>query len=136
MLPKTHIFLGAIFSFFCFILFPKIGMLGFLIIFLSSVLIDVDHYLVYIFHCGDFSLKKAYVCLKTRRPIKENWRFIMFLHGIEIFIILALVSLVSRIFLFILIGFLFHFSLDIISEFYDKTIKERKFFLLKFIYGE
>ena len=47
MYPKHHILLGFIFSVFVFILFPKIGILGVSIIFLSSFLIDVDHYIGY-----------------------------------------------------------------------------------------
>ena len=49
MLPKYHIIFGFLFSLILFIFFPFIGLGGFLIIFASSVLIDVDHYAYYLF---------------------------------------------------------------------------------------
>ncbi|MBU1136564.1 MAG: hypothetical protein ABIG37_01670 [Nanoarchaeota archaeon] len=58
MLPKHHILLGALFSFTIFLIFPEIKFYTF-VIFLSSFLIDFDHYLVYVFRKKDFNLKKA-----------------------------------------------------------------------------
>ncbi len=58
MLPKHHVVLGFVISLTVFIIFPSIGLISFLIIWASSVLIDFDHYLYYVFKKKDFSLKR------------------------------------------------------------------------------
>ncbi|MDP2673070.1 MAG: hypothetical protein Q8O84_04625, partial [Nanoarchaeota archaeon] len=60
MLPKYHVLFGFLFSLILFLIFPFIGLSGFLIIFISSVLIDIDHYLFYVFKNRIFSINKAY----------------------------------------------------------------------------
>jgi len=124
MLPSSHIFLGAITSFFIFIIFPQIGWLAFLIIFLSSVLIDFDHYLYYVVKKKDFSLMNAYAWFIKNRDIwmalskKEKEKFqqgIIIFHGIECWILLILLTLISRWFLFVLIGVLVHMVFDFIE---------------------
>lgn len=57
MLPSRHFILGLILGA---ILFPYIGLLGAILVWFSSFLIDFDHYLWFIFIKRDFSLKKAY----------------------------------------------------------------------------
>ena len=61
MLPKYHVPFGFIFAGIIWILFPIISFNGLLIIFLSSFLIDVDHYTYFVYKKHDFSLKNAYV---------------------------------------------------------------------------
>lgn len=124
MLPKTHIILGFIFSIIIFLVFPEIEILGFLIIWASSVLIDVDHYLFYVWLKKDWSLRNAYKWFiekskKAQKLPKSERKKILhipcLLHGIEAILILVILSLlVSRIFLYILIGFLIHEFLDFI----------------------
>lgn len=124
MLPSSHAFLGAISSFLIILFFPQIGWTGFLIIFLSSVLIDFDHYLYYIIKKKDFSLRNAYrwfiqnreIWLALSRKEKENMKHgIIIFHGIECWILLALLVFVHKIFLFVLIGVLIHMILDFID---------------------
>ena len=59
MRPDKHLFYGLIFSFLLLLLFPSIGDIGFFIIFISTVLIDVDHFLYYVFRKKDLNLKRA-----------------------------------------------------------------------------
>ncbi len=125
MLPKTHAILGLIFSAALFLIFPQIGIFGFLIILLSSVFIDVDHYLFYIFTKKDWSLKNANKWFKDkiakarklpREKRRKNPRHIpCLLHGIEAIIILSILSFFHIFFFYILIGFLFHELLDLIQ---------------------
>ena len=61
MYPKYHFFLGLLFSLLSWFLFPQINLVGFIIILLSSILIDVDHYLFFILVKKDFNLKKAHI---------------------------------------------------------------------------
>jgi len=130
MLPKYHILLGFLFSLILFIFFPFIGLLGFLIIFFSSFLIDVDHYLYYVFKNKIFSINKAYKYffeLRKRamtKSLKEKMAKVAnprmyFFHGIEVLLILFLLGFfINKIFLFIFIGFAFHLFLDLVEIIY------------------
>ena len=132
MLPTKHFIFGLIFAGFLYFIFPKIGLVGFLIIIFSTFLIDVDHYLYYVYRKKDFSLRNAYKWfIKQKKkflalPRKQRNKFqtgFCFLHGIEILIILFLLGIfISKYFYFILIGFAFHLVLDII---YQRTIMDR-----------
>ncbi len=124
MLPSRHIIFGAIASALLFLAFPSIGLAGSIIIFLSSVLIDVDHYLYYAIRYNDWNLKNAYKWFihksrgwnKLSLIQKENYpRVILLLHGVECLVVLALLILVDRAFLFIIIGFIIHLLLDLIE---------------------
>ncbi len=124
MLPKTHVILGLVFSLIILAIFPEIGIFGFIIIWFSSIFIDVDHYLYYAYTRNSWSLKEAYDWfIKKSNAFLEmsyedrikNAKFIpCIFHGIEMIIILSILSFVSSIFLYILIGFIFHQLLDFI----------------------
>jgi len=130
MLPKYHIIFGFLFSLILFIFFPFIGLGGFLIIFASSVLIDVDHYAYYLFKNKIFSINKAYHYFFEQRKkllaksLKEKKIKISnpanyFLHGVEVLTILFLLGIfANKLFLFIVIGFAFHLFLDILEQIY------------------
>jgi len=132
MLPKYHILLGFFFALFLFFIFPKIEVVGFLIIFLSSFLIDIDHYLYYVFKKRDLSLKNAYswfiqkrkkYLVLSRKKRNEVYFEIYFFHGIEPLLILFVLGFyVSEYFFYILIGFAFHLFLDIAHQrkFHDR----------------
>jgi len=121
MLPKTHFIFGLIFALIIFYLFPQINLTGFFIILMSSFLIDIDHYLLYIIIKRDFNLKKSHKWFVDKRNYaltlpKEKRRklnpFPCIFHGFETTAILILLSFVSVIFFYILLGFLFHELLD------------------------
>ena len=126
MYPKHHILLGFIFSVFVFILFPKIGILGVSIIFLSSFLIDVDHYIGYAIRKRDWNVMNAIkwnfevskkANLMKRKERNKFYVFLFFLHGFEVLFVLALLAIfVSPLFLFILTGFTFHLTLDVVHQ--------------------
>lgn len=125
MLPKTHIIIGFLASLVLLALIPKITILGATLIFLSSFLIDVDHYMYYVLKQKDHNLKKAYywfiqtgvafkkLSISNQKKFKRS---IMIFHGIEFWIILILLIIfVHKIFLFILIGISIHMTLDFID---------------------
>lgn len=127
MLPHKHIIFGFLFSLSLLILFPTIGIFNFLIIFLASFLIDVDHYLYYIFAKRNFSLKKArawfmerhFQALRLSKSDKLKLRPApCIFHGIEAIVILFLLSFISEVFAYILLGFVFHQFLDLIDMVY------------------
>jgi len=125
MHPNTHFIFGLIFASVLLILFPEINLMGFFIILASTVLIDVDHYLIYVFKKKDFSLRKAY-----RRSIQKKKKLLSlsrnerdkyyiefcFLHGIEILIILFFISFFFKYLFYVFLGFAFHLLLDVIHQ--------------------
>ena len=121
-----HLFFGFIFSLILFFLFPQIGFISLGIIILSSVLIDVDHYLWYVRKKKDYNLKNAYnwfveiVKKGLSFPRLERNLFysgFCFLHGIEFLFILSIFGIfLSEFFLFIFLGIALHLLLDIVDE--------------------
>lgn len=130
MMPSSHIVLGFVFAILVWFMFPSTGILGVLIIFISSFLIDFDHYLGYVIRKKDFSPIRAYVwnLSITKKafsmPRKEKdkfYTFVCFFHGVEILVILLILgNFVSKYFFFVFIGFSFHLALDAIHSYvYD-----------------
>ncbi len=129
MYPKTHILLGGIFAILIYFIL-QLTIFQAIVIFLASVLIDIDHYLYYVYRKKDFSLKNAYNWFlegeKKFDKLPENEKKKIFIgiyifHGIEAIIILILLSYLSKFFLFVLIGFLFHQSFDLIDILIEKA---------------
>jgi hypothetical protein len=125
MLPKAHILLGIPFALVCLYLFPQIGLLGAGIIFLSSFLIDVDHYIYYVLAEKRLSLFKAYnwhfvnrqrMKQLSRKERKKHKNEILFLHGLEPLIILYFLSFLWQSIIFIVVGFSFHLFVDILDH--------------------
>jgi len=122
MFPKFHVLLGLIFSIIVFLIFPFIGLLGLTIIFLSSFLIDFDHYLYYFFNKKSLNLKKSYLWFKekgekfSKLPKKEmkNYSLIVsYFHGLEwVILFFILGHFFQNFFYFVGIGMLFHLVLD------------------------
>jgi len=125
MLPKAHIILGFFFAAIALYFFPQIGYFGAGIIWLSSFLIDADHYLYYVLAEKKLSLLKAYkwhfvnrqrMKQLSRKERKKHKNEILFLHGIEPLIVLYFLSFLWQPFIFILLGFSFHLFVDIIDH--------------------
>jgi hypothetical protein len=135
MLPSKHIIIGFLASLVIILIFPQIGWLGFIIIFLSSVLIDFDHYLWYVVKKKDFSLKRAYgwfiesrkIWLALSKKQKETFESgIIIFHGIECWILLVLLIMISKLFIFVLIGVGIHMVLDFIDLYkYDVPLRTK-----------
>lgn len=126
-----HLFFGIIFIGILHFIFPQISFISLLIIFSSSILIDFDHYLDYVYRKKNFSLKKA--CewfVKRKEKLKEfskqekqkYKRDILIFHGIEFLILLIILSFIYKIFLWIFLGILFHIILDIVyTKYYHES---------------
>jgi hypothetical protein len=135
MLPKWHILGGFIVSYIL-VYFFHFSIFSGTIIFLSSFLIDVDHYLVYSIKSKDISIKNAYKMalehgdkwkhLSYDQKKKEYWTPFIF-HGIEPLAILLFLSYFNIFFLGIFIGFLTHMILDYIQIVYQKDPLLEKF---------
>ena len=123
MLPQKHLTYGILLSLFLAFILPDIvGFTGVMIIILSTVLLDGDHYVNYILSQGDINILNTYRFFRSNHkkfkalPINKRAEYYWawcFLHGIEVLIIaLLLTVLVSEYFGFAFIGLAFHLILD------------------------
>jgi hypothetical protein len=102
---------------------------GGIIVFLSSFLIDVDHYVYGVYKKRTFSFSKIYsYFLDSRKKWrklsyseKKKTKFpILFFHGFEFLVVLFFLSFFSDIFLFLLAGSIFHLVFDYADIFINK----------------
>lgn len=140
MLPKWHVLLGVIFSLLVWAVFPM-NLFYPVIILLSSVLIDVDHYAYYLFKYKDSSIRNAYTWYKNIKPMENAAKkkhpeksikasFCIF-HTIEFLLIILIISFFSKFFMFLFIGLIFHSLVDILDLKIrnDLHLREFSFFL-------
>jgi hypothetical protein len=131
MLPKWHALFGFVFAFFL-VWFFNVSFLQAAIVFFSSVLIDVDHYINYILHKKNLDLRKAYkFFIESEKkwfalPLKKRekyQRMVFYFHGIEFLILIFFLSLMSSIFIWIFLGIIVHLIIDLIElEYYQEPL--------------
>lgn len=135
MLPKIHAFFAAILSILIFFIF-NISYFQTIIIFLSSILIDFDHYLWFVINKKSYNLKKAFNWFSNKREFFYKYsskkfqkykKSVLIFHGIEFLIPLFLLAYFYDIFLFVLIGVIFHLILDYVEIIYLKEPLYTKF---------
>ena len=128
MFIKGHLIGGIIFTLIL-VYSLNIGWFAASIVFLSSILIDVDHYIYYILKTKDLNIKRSYnwFIKKVEKWEKINQQElskykidIMAFHGIEFISILAILSFINSGFIWILTGVTFHLALDHIGLSYKK----------------
>jgi len=108
MLLRWHLFLGAIFTFLFWILAPTINKAYLILLFAPSFLMGIDY---------------------ARRGKSKIHHGKGFLHTIEVQIILAFLSLVITPLLYLFLGMIFHFFLDLGYDLYSDNLSKRDFFL-------
>jgi len=128
MHTKHHTILSLLFSAFLFPIFKW----NTLIIFLSAVLIDGDHYLGHIITEKEWSLKKAY----NHRKDGRFHDLLDISHTIEFWLLILVLAFFYKFLYFVLIGITFHFILDLIYLiFFDQSTKDfRTFSLITWLY--
>jgi len=137
MKVRWHISLGALFSFLILFIIPEIGVINAFIIFLSSFLIDFDHYWNFLIKTGKISLFKAFDYHKKqekiekdefRKGIRKKGEFHLF-HTLEFHLLVLIFAFFVHELFFVLIGMSFHSILDIISMKYSGRLYRREYFL-------
>jgi len=121
MMPKTHILSGIVASSVLYSVFD-VSFIAALFFLKASVLIDVDHYLFYVWRKKDFHLGRAFdwfiekkkvfekLVRLERKKVMNAW---FFLHGLESVLIFGLLGFfIWDVFYFVALGFLFHLVLD------------------------
>ncbi|MCX8159235.1 MAG: hypothetical protein N3D20_03020 [Candidatus Pacearchaeota archaeon] len=141
MLPRWHILLGAIFSLLIWIIFPYISLFYVLMMFLSSFLIDFDHYLNAVRitkKFGFFSALKFYERLQKKEEkekefgIKKKGIFQPF-HTIEFHIFVLALGLIHEVFVYVFLGMVFHSILDFAYLAYKDKLYKREYFLIRWL---
>mgnify|MGYP001603476788 CR=1 FL=1 len=102
------------------LLYPLFGWKALLIL-ISGVTIDIDHYFWYISKFKEFNLFRCYECL-TVEAEKNNWKDVIgslfIFHTIEFLLIIVVASFYSEYALIFLIGLSVHYLLDFIWHCY------------------
>lgn len=125
LLPDRHIIYGILLTLTVWLVFPNTSWFYLSLLFLSSIFIDVDHYIWYVKERKDWNLKNAYYYLKDK---KDKRRKLFWFHTIEFIIFIGLLSYIWKGFSYIFIGLIFHSILDIMDiKIYKKDFKERVF---------
>lgn len=132
MLPKPHLVFGAIFSVILYI--TGFSVFSCVVILLSSILIDFDHYLYYIIKKKDFSLKRAYIW--HERLDKFHKPMMMVFHTVEFLILVLILSYFNRIFIFIFIGMIFHSILDMLDMLKKGIFYAREYSLIRYLVSD
>jgi len=87
-----------------------------LFIFVGGVLIDIDHYLWYLYKYKKFNVfhaYKFYIDKINEKREHENIGILLILHTIEFLLLIGILSFYSETILLIAIGLVFHYILDL-----------------------
>lgn len=125
MMPKWHIFYGGIFSLILFFLF-NLTLLEFSILFLSTwFFIDLDLVLLFVIREKSINpflfwergkeVRAKWISLGQEKQKKFKYSPRLF-HSIEFCFFLILLQFFNKVFLWILIGFVFHLILDYMDQ--------------------
>ncbi len=147
MLPQKHAFAGFLaiflFYFFAFLIGISVSLLGLLAFFLANLLIDVDHYLIYVWQYHNFNLKRAFhhfskILASERKKKPKNYVLCIF-HTVEFIIVFSIFilwfsyhypnSIFSLALIYIFAGMLFHIATDIIAAIAEHRIYSTTIYL-------
>jgi hypothetical protein len=84
-----------------------------LFILAGGVLIDIDHYFLYVFRFKKFNLFHCYTYFRDENNIKKHIGCLLIFHTIEFLLILLLLSFYFEFVLIFMIGSLTHYLLDL-----------------------
>lgn len=121
MMPKWHLLYGAIFAALLYLI-TDYTLIATLTVFLASVFIDLDKAVLFTLKQKSLNpvsfwehgkaQRKKWVKIKNKNKLKHPLRF---LHGVEAFLVLILLSFLHQVFFWIFLGFFLHILLDTID---------------------
>lgn len=141
MFPKWHIFLGGLFTLIIWIFAPNLNPIYLAIIFLSSFLIDFDHFVVGAARTGKLNFKEIYdyheqqdrIKIKERtRGIRKKGDFHLF-HTIEFHVLIGILGIFFAPLFYVFIGMIFHSLIDLFSLIQGDEIYRREYFFFNWI---
>lgn len=142
MLPRSHIILGAVFTFLIWIIDKNTPWYFLMVVFLSSFLIDFDHYLASIIKSKKFlSLKESleYHRLKGIQQVKDKQKGkrkkgdFHFFHTIEFHALIGILGIFFPFFMYVFIGMIFHSFIDFTTLLERDYLYLREYFFVNWI---
>lgn len=103
-----------------------------IVMFLSMIFIDVDHYLDYVAVCKRTDVRGMFKFHEFIRNSKSVYAFSLF-HTVEVFLLLLVLGLWSWYFWLILSGFLIHFTFDFYSLYKKDAVFSRAFSIIEYV---
>lgn len=141
MLPRWHILFGAIFTLLIWYFAPGLNWIYLALVFLSSVLIDLDHYISAAIKTKKWDLESALIYHKNlgikeekerARGIRKKADFHLF-HTIEFHILIALIGIFWAPFFYIFIGLAYHSLLDLFYLIGKDYLYRREYFFFNWL---
>lgn len=144
MLPKYHALIGFVFCVFLVLIaiqntITTQFLLFLAVVWLTNLLIDVDHYIIFVHRNHNMSLRKAYeffcdLLKKEKEKPPKNYYLCVF-HTVEFVVALILVYFLIRHWVIeaLLVGVLLHIFTDIIAAVYEQRIYKRTIILFSLI---
>ena len=99
----------------------------------GSVLIDVDHYLLYIQRTRSFDIRGMFRYFDELQPIQKTIPYVglCLFHTVDFFLLVGILTFFHPVLLPLLAGFLFHFAVDLVDLYRKGVPFIRPFFLLE-----
>jgi len=138
MLPRWHIFWGAVFAAIVWLFAPDLNPIYLILILFGAIFIDFDHYIAHVNKNKNLSLKKALkyydehikmMDKKKEKGIRERGDFHIF-HTVEFHILVAILGLIWIGFFYVFIGMVFHSLLDLAHK---DVFYAREYFLFNWL---
>ncbi len=104
-----------------FILYPEIGLINSLFLFVGGWLFDIDHYLYCIFKHKNFSLKD---CYNFHSPYAKEKDLLHIFHVIEFYIFIFIIGIFVTPFIYLFLGLMYHQIFDLSKIIYFKIKKD------------
>jgi len=139
MRPRWHILLGAILTAVVWLTAPQINPIYLVILFLSSFLMDFDHFLASSLNTKNWNLKKSFKYHDEKmkeekkeiaKGIRKKSDFHIF-HTLEFHFLVGLLTFVWVGFFYVFIGMVFHSLTDVIDLIRKGAFHRREFFFFK-----
>ncbi len=141
MLPRWHIFYGALFTPFFWIVAPITKAPYLALIFLASFFLDIDHYICAVLKTRKWSIKNALDYYKKQeikelrnhiKGIRKKGDFQLF-HTIEFHALIAVLGIFWVSFFYIFIGMAFHSLLDLFDMIKTGFLYRREYFFFNWL---
>lgn len=141
MYPRWHILLGAVFTLILYFLVPGITWYSLALVFLSSFLIDFDHYVSAVMATGNINpinaVKHHYergrkMLVDHRKGIRKRGYFHPF-HTLEFHALIFIIGIFFSPFVYIFIGMAFHTLLDFVELSSKDMVYHKEFFFFNWL---
>jgi len=142
MMPRGHVLLGIVFVVVVSLLFPSVGWLYLLLIFLASVLIDFDHYAALGWNKGIWGLKenvRYHKIVLLRKELVEKKKGIFrkgyfhLFHTFEFHVLVWLLGYLWVGFFYVFEGMLFHSLCDFVWLVWKDRLYRREYWWINWL---